>query len=560
MVLVAFALMALVGSTALILLAGSVMWQRDQLQEVADATALDAALRIGIGCDAAKARAVITEADVFLATRRTRTGVLNVVAGTCATPYVGTDTFAGGLTATYRYPFKSQQQDIEVTLSLNLPVSFGTLMGAPNGNVLRRSLAQAPPASVPAISAGTIMCNSGNQLNVYGSIATTNLVTLAGNCAIYAHARFDLASRTYSDFGNVTVGADGQAWRRAGGRCLAGSTTGSRGAICADGNESTGTVAPTCGPRLVTRFLSPGDAALNPDPCAAGVGPQPAPARPAGLGPEPNLDAKAVGTLVGTGGARCLPGAIYPNITVAGRVIGTGRGPVPLRDAAGWYHFKPSCYGYLDIALLPNGQGVFDPGFYYFNGSGSGGRGGVCLRDKAQLLGRDVTMEFVRNSVFSTASNCHVGGGAGNGPGNGSFGSTPCSYRACPPNTPRDAPNNLTWLAAPCSVAPAASDAGSCRGSSWCPVGDRACWNLLVWAPSGVGGAFNLDATGAAAWLLGSISWPGNCNYGPSVLSALAGTLRCDGTLRILANTSRLAPIGSDAGISTALAEALLAE
>ena len=73
MVLVAVALVALIGSAALILLAGSVEWQKNQLQELADSTALSSALTIGIGCDAAKANTVITQADNFLATRRTRT-------------------------------------------------------------------------------------------------------------------------------------------------------------------------------------------------------------------------------------------------------------------------------------------------------------------------------------------------------------------------------------------------------------------------------------------------------------------------------------------------------
>src|SRR5260370_6800314 len=93
MVIVAVALLALIGSAALILLAGSVVWQKNQLQELADSTALDSALTIGISCNSAKANAVITEADNFLATRRTRTGALAHTPGTCATPYKRPDTF-----------------------------------------------------------------------------------------------------------------------------------------------------------------------------------------------------------------------------------------------------------------------------------------------------------------------------------------------------------------------------------------------------------------------------------------------------------------------------------
>ncbi|MGZ6299667.1 MAG: pilus assembly protein TadG-related protein, partial [Candidatus Limnocylindria bacterium] len=91
-VLVAFALLALIGSAALVLVAGSVEWQKNQLQQLADQAALDAAMKIGIGCSATSASAVITEADDFVASQRARTGSLSVAAGTCATPYTGTDT------------------------------------------------------------------------------------------------------------------------------------------------------------------------------------------------------------------------------------------------------------------------------------------------------------------------------------------------------------------------------------------------------------------------------------------------------------------------------------
>jgi uncharacterized membrane protein len=76
MVLVAVALMAMIASAALILLAGSVEWQKNQLQELADSAALDSALSIGVGCDTAKATAVITRVNTFLATRRSGAGAL----------------------------------------------------------------------------------------------------------------------------------------------------------------------------------------------------------------------------------------------------------------------------------------------------------------------------------------------------------------------------------------------------------------------------------------------------------------------------------------------------
>src|SRR5207245_7241025 len=97
MVIVAVWIVALVGSAALILLTGSVEWQRNQLQQLADQAALDAAMKIGVGCTAGSASTIITEADNFIATQRTRTGALTIGAGTCAGAYTGSDTFATGL-------------------------------------------------------------------------------------------------------------------------------------------------------------------------------------------------------------------------------------------------------------------------------------------------------------------------------------------------------------------------------------------------------------------------------------------------------------------------------
>src|SRR5438105_13438805 len=147
LVIVAVWLVALIGSASLILLTGSVEWQRNQLQQLADQAALDAALKIGVGCTAGSSSTVITEADNFLATQRTRTGVLSIGAGTCAAGYSGTDTFSPGLTETIHYPYRAHQQQVEVVLTLALPISFGSYMGASNTNVTRRAFAQQLSAS-----------------------------------------------------------------------------------------------------------------------------------------------------------------------------------------------------------------------------------------------------------------------------------------------------------------------------------------------------------------------------------------------------------------------------
>jgi hypothetical protein len=352
MVLVALALLALIGSAALVLLAGSVEWQKNQLQQLADQAALDSALKIGIGCDAGRAKAVITEADNFLATQRSRTGVLNVAAGTCATPYTGTDTFAGGLSEIIHYPYQAHQQQVEVILTLPLPISFGAELGKTATSVVRRAVAQALPESMPAISATTLTCATG-QVNIGGSVFAQNRIVRNGTCALYAHARLDAPSGTYSDLGNVSVYTDGQVWT-APGVCRAGLNNGSASAICSDGFELSGHTAPACAP-AATSFLSAGDRAVNPNPCAAGTGPQPVVTRSANRPPDPNLDPVAVATLQGTGGAACTAAGVYPNIVVNGVVVGTGRGPAPIRDASGYVHFKPSCYGYLNVSALRGG-------------------------------------------------------------------------------------------------------------------------------------------------------------------------------------------------------------
>lgn len=350
MVLVAVSLLALIGSAALVLLAGSVEWQKNQLQQLADQAALDSALQIGVGCDAAKASTVITEADNFLATQRTRTGTLAIAGASCTAPYTGTDTFAGGLSATYHYPFRGHQQQVEVILTLTLPIAFGAEVGNTSTSVVRRAVAQQLAGSVPALSASTLSC-TGGQVNVGGSVTTQSTIALSGSCAIYAHTRFDVASATYSDLGNVSVYTDGQTWS---GTCVANANVGSTNAVCADGFELSGHNTPACGP-AGTSYLSPGDKVINPNPCAAGTGAQPVAPLSTSLPPEPNTDPVAIATLQGTGGAACASGTTYPNMVVNGVTVGTGLGPTPAIDPSGYYHFKPSCYGYLNIGALSAG-------------------------------------------------------------------------------------------------------------------------------------------------------------------------------------------------------------
>ena len=762
LVIVAVWLLALIGSAALILLTGSVEWQRNQVQQLADQAALDAAQKIGVGCTAGSASTVITEADNFVATQRTRTGSLAIGASSCAAGYTGTDTFATGITETIHYPYRANQQQVDVILTVSLPISFGNYLGASNTNVTRRAVARQLAGSTNAITAGTLSC-TGGQFNVGGSVLVSNAITLGGGCAVYAHDRFDAASSTYSGLGNVSVYANAQTWVGGGGVCVAGANAGSSNAICADGYERDGHSSLACGATGTSAFLSAQDALQNANPCAPGKAPQYVAPVSSLLPPEPNADPAAIATL--PGGAACNPAGVYPNLVVGGATVGTAEAgtPAPVKDASGFWHFKPSCYGYLNLTSMaggvsnrqtgarvgpvrhfvtptlpagsqagtllaatinclttpnrftppanwvqaielnqassgrteiwyyPNNPGgvssatftinpanincdaqmtewsgvvaaapldqtgtaasaaaasltvstsapmtqsgelvitadgfnkgvagqtfspgggwnaltadaangfaseyrvdlaagvtasetvtgnpatawtltmatfkpaalnigaAFDPGFYYFNGSGFAGGGGICLGG-ATLLGRDVTMELVNQAGLSTGT-CVVGGGAACTAGTCAFGSTPCSISACPPNSAADsASGGYTWFAAPCSQAPAGD--ASCPGSAWCPTGDRACWNVLVWAPASNTGQVAIKGSSAKHWLLGSVFWPGTCTDTVNGNSTIDGTVYC-GTLAVSAAGGAGIAIGSDYGISTALVEAVLLE
>ncbi|TME95355.1 MAG: hypothetical protein E6I34_02105 [Chloroflexi bacterium] len=751
LVLVAVALLALIGSAALVLVAGSAEWQKNQLQTLADSAALDSALKIGIGCNAGAASTVITEADTFLATQRTRTGALAIAAGTCAAPYHGTDTFAGGLSADYYYPYQAHQRQVEVVLTLALPISFGAAVGKTSTTVSRYAVAMALPGSTAAVTATTLSC-TGGQVNVAGDIRTQNAITLGGGCAFYAHD--GSAAGSFSGLGNVKVYADGQTWVNGGGLCSAGLNAGSSNAICADGYELSGHVAPSCAGGA-SQFLTAANATVNANPCAAGVGRPPVAPLSSTRPPDPNADPSAIATLQGTGGAACTPGGVYPNIVAGGTTWGTGQAPAPIKDASGFWHFKPSCYGYLTFASLAGGisnrqtgaelaptthfikptlpavsiagtllvanlsavdgvntitgpagwtlaasapqagegwnqiwyrannpggittaqwtvlpasknvvaqmtewsgvlaalpldrtgtttigvaslnatvataalaqagelvitndgfkiaggqtfsraagwaglvtdnangfaseyrvdlpaaiasetvsttqaslwslaiasfkpaaatgGGVLDPGFYYFNGSGFAGGGGLCLNG-GELLARDVTLEFVNQAGFSTGT-CAPGGGA-------SCAAATCQIGSDPTQALAD--TFFSWFAAPCSQDPSASPPDvSCLGaSSWCPSGDRSCWNLLVWAAAANTGQIAIKGTTARHWLLGSLYWPGTCTDTVNGASTIDGTLTC-GTLSISAAAGAGLAVGGDYGISTATVEAVLVE
>src|SRR5581483_2384229 len=192
---------------------------------------------------------------------------------------------------------------------------------------------------------------------------------------------------------------------------------------------------------------------------------------------------------------------------------------------------------------------ILDPGFYYFNGSGFPGGGGICLNG-GQLLARDVTIEFV-NSAGLSSGDCLVGGAT-------VCAAASCKFGSDPAGGPVD--TNYSWFAAPCSQDPTASPDASCLGgSSWCPAGDRSCWDTLVYAPASATGQIAFKGAAAKHWLLGSIYLPGTFTDVVNGTSTIAGSVRC-GTLSISAAGGAATAIGSDYGVSTATVEALLVE
>jgi len=68
-----------------------------------------------------------------------------------------------------------------------------------------------------------------------------------------------------------------------------------------------------------------------------------------------------------------------------------------------------------------------------------------------------------------------------------------------------------------------------------------------------------IKGAAANAWLLGSIYWPGTCTFDDNGTSMIAGTISC-GTLSMSAGAGAGTSVGSDAGVGTALVEAILVE
>lgn len=442
----------------------------------------------------------------------------------------------------------------------------------------------AMPKSFGLVATQGLTCQgSGAKIDVEGSIyagpsasPSTASLNHQGNCAIYAHKATDPSGNT--DWGDILAydqtplgncsSASNPCWLGSAGKCTAPAGTtpgyGVKASICADGFELQGYASPSCGFAYPPSLISPPASMYmtaseltgspnNPNPCD-GVPPLvPTYTTSQFITSEPNLDSSAIATLKNPSapGAGCSPSQVLSQISFTYQTYtytGFGTGPSSLTnltglttpvDSNGYVHFSPGCYGFIDLNTLLTAGGrsaptlagaVFDPGFYYFNGNGYSGGGGLCMDGKTtQVLGQDVTLEFVNGSSFSTG-NCN------SSPSPACGNSASCNYGFCSPITSSYCSGTGTtdacttgcpsggygYLTSPCT---STAYPGKCliSSSSWCPSNDSACMNVLIWSPASNTGSFYVKGPSQTSFLLGDVLWAG----GPTGQTPQDGSAGC---------------------------------
>jgi hypothetical protein len=203
----------------------------------------------------------------------------------------------------------------------------------------------------------------------------------------------------------------------------------------------------------------------------------------------------------------------------------------PYQTKEGW-HFQGGCYSWIDVGNVPGGVAILDPGFYFFNGfwlnsdpSGITAGGLAVNAGDGQLLGQDVTLEFVKTSSFSGTA---IAPWDKNVPACGNGGQQRCYLGADPSKN-----GAYTFFSAPCD-----KSVPGCpmTNSQWCPSSDESCFDQLVYAPppdgstpyGGIGGAFSFKGTGSYEWIVGNIFWPGVCVWTANGDSILLGSVKCN--------------------------------
>jgi hypothetical protein len=554
-VLVAVAMLAMVGVMSLVTSTGALYVERRQVQELADGAALAGAARIP--CSGQNAYAAI---DGLLSLQLGVSPALSQTPGACASSSASwSRTYPDGtrVTATYPYVDASSIQVWIVSAQVWLPL--GGILGASQSTVSARAVAKEIPGtaalSYAAYAQNGITCAGNSPIHIDGSIYSGALID--SNCSLYAHAIPGV------DAGNIQVYPPAQKWTKGGGFCNLGVVVGN--AICADGYEIS---ASQCPAPDVTDFLV---ASTQNYPCPSLT--VPAPSIGQYLPPEPNADSAALATV---GGTACDPNGqastyslLYiksPTIPIgrlrAGQAVvnGVSVSNAPYRDAAGYYHVRPGCYGWLNVSQVqkadPGARSalIFDPGLYYFNGyhqgtdPGVGSAGGLCLSG-AQALGSDVEFEFTSSAGSSSFSTSGCDAAPSSSTAASSFGADPASPVI-------DGGKSYGFLSAPCDPGLSATCPLS-AGSSWCVKTDRACSGILIWAPSGppattlaaINGTFYVKGTSATGWLYGVIFWPGASGSNPGCQWAANGTSQITGALACLTLQQQGGSISQGVGI-----------
>lgn len=532
-VLVALAMVAMIGMTSLVVSGGALYVARRRTQELADGAALAAAAKVP--CSGQNAYAAI---DGLLSGQLGTTPSLSQTAGACgASAASWSRTYPDGTQVTATYPYASDTSRIEVSIvSAEVQLPLGGIFGTGQSTVAARAVAQETPGTAALDYAmylqQGITCGGNSTIDIKGSVYIGG--SIDANCSIYTHAISGV------DQGNVSVYASGQQWNKGSGSCFAGQVSGN--AVCADGYEISASQCPSPG---VTDFLGTGTQGY---PCPATA--VPAPTVGTYLPPEPNADSAALATV---GGTACDPNggaSTYPLLYVNGSTKPIGRlrpgqavvngvsvSNAPYKDANGYYHLRPGCYGWLDVSQVQaadpsaNAAVIFDPGFYYFSGYYQGADpvpgGGLCIDGANQALGQDVELEFgssVGSASFSS-STCAASPTSAN---------AASSFGADPSLPVVDGTSSYGYLSAPCDPS-VATDCPLTSGSSWCAKTDPACSGILIWAPSGppsttlpaINGTFFVKGRSATGWLYGAIFWPAGCQWTANGTSVITGSLAC---------------------------------
>ncbi len=496
-----------------------------QTQELADAAALAAGVMIP--CSGQNAYAAV---DALVSRQLDASTLLSQARSPCGSSSSSwTRTYPDGTRVTATYPYRDDSHfEVEV-VSPEVPLLLGAVLKAVPTRLTARAVSQnggvTTALNYALYAENGIDCAGSYTTNVYGSIYSGALIS---NCSIYAHASLD-----GSDSGTIVVYPPNQQWSQGGGYCLPGRAISN--VLCADSYEMSSN---QCAPGS-TQFLAGSGSCPSWSPSAPDLT-QFAP-------PEPNTDASVLATI---GGTACDPNgtaSTYTPLKIKSNVIGrmarqTGTNK-PSVDSAGYYHFYPGCYGWLDVSLVQKADKsagsvvVFEPGFYYFSGyydasaDGQGGQGpgtagGLCLGGGTQLVGRDVVFEFTSRSGAATGlstSTCDLSPTS----------STSSKLGADPLLPLSDAGTSYSYLSAPCDVSANPRCPLPSGYRSWCPTTDRACNALLVWAPPGppvssvpvINGTFY--AKGASQWLYGTVYWPGACQWTANGTTTLVGQLVC---------------------------------